>query len=190
MIYLVRHGQTDWNAEMRLQGQKDIPLNENGREQAARNGARLLELLDDPSSYEFIASPLGRTRETMEIILAQLGRDKSSYRADDGVIEITFGDWEGSTFEELRVENTEAVEERLANKWSFVQPNGESYQILCERVAIWLKNTSGDMVVVCHGGVIRALLVLLAKMPTKLAAELTIPQDKIYQWDGERGRWL
>jgi len=61
---------------------------------------------------------------------------------------------------------------------------------MCDRVAVWLKNTSGDMVVVCHGGTIRALLVLLAKMPTKLAAELTIPQDQIYQWDGRRGRWI
>ena len=190
MIYLVRHGQTDWNAEMRLQGQKDIPLNDFGREQAARNGARLVELIDEPSKFDFVASPLGRTRETMEIILAQFGRDKNSYRADDGVIEITFGDWEGYTFNELRVEQNDAVEERLANKWSFIQPNGESYQIMCARVAIWLDTVTRDTVVVCHGGTIRALMVLLAKMPTKLAAELTIPQDKIYQWDGERGRWL
>ena len=190
MIYLIRHGQTDWNAEMRLQGQKDIPLNDFGREQAARNGKKLNTLIADPSQFDFVASPLGRTCETMEIILAQFGLPKDSYRKDEGVIEITFGDWEGFTFDELRVDQNDAVEERLANKWSFVQPNGESYQIMCDRVAIWLKTVTRDTVVVCHGGTIRALLVLLANMPTSQSAELTIPQDKFYRWDGEEGRWL
>jgi broad specificity phosphatase PhoE len=190
MMYLVRHGQTDWNAELRLQGQKDIPLNDTGRTQAARNGRELAKLIDAPDQFDFVASPLGRTRETMEIILAQFGLSKERYRRDVGVIEITFGDWEGYTFEELRVENNDAVEERLANKWNFVQPNGESYQMMCDRVAVWLKTVTRDTVVVCHGGTIRALMVLLTNMPTAQAAELSIPQDRIYQWDGRQGSWI
>ena len=86
MMYLVRHGQTDWNAEMRLQGQKDIPLNDFGRKQAARNGSKLSTLIGDPAQFDFVASPLGRTCETMEIILHQFGLPKDSFRKDNGVI--------------------------------------------------------------------------------------------------------
>ena len=61
-IYFLRHGQTNWNVELRLQGQQDIPINETGREQARKNGRGLANLLDDPARFRFIASPLGRTR--------------------------------------------------------------------------------------------------------------------------------
>ena len=190
MMYLVRHGQTDWNAEMRFQGQKNIPLNNAGRQQAARNGRKLSQLISNPEDFDFVASPLDRTRETMEIIRAEMKLESKDYRMDKRLLEISFGDWEGYTFDELCVEFSDAIEKRLANKWNFVQPNGESYQIMCDRVAIWLKTVTRDTVVVCHGGTIRALLVLLAKMPTSQAAELTIPQDKFYRWDGTQGDWI
>ena len=67
-LYFIRHGQTDWNAELRLQGQRDIPINETGRAQAARNGRKLSETITQPDHYEFVASPLSRTRETLEIL--------------------------------------------------------------------------------------------------------------------------
>ena len=61
-IYYIRHGQTDWNAEQRFQGQKDIPLNNTGREQARHNGKTLSGLLGKADGYEFISSPLSRAR--------------------------------------------------------------------------------------------------------------------------------
>ena len=67
-IYFVRHGQTDWNAEQRFQGQRDIPINANGRQQAAKNGQTLKELLNNPADFDYVSSPLGRACETMEII--------------------------------------------------------------------------------------------------------------------------
>ena len=60
LVYFVRHGQTDWNAEHRLQGQADVPLNALGRAQAERNGRRLAELIADPTGFDFVASPLYR----------------------------------------------------------------------------------------------------------------------------------
>ena len=66
LIYVIRHGQTDWNAERRLQGQKDIPINAIGREQARQNGIALAAVLKgEDTEFYFVASPLGRTRETM-----------------------------------------------------------------------------------------------------------------------------
>ncbi len=189
MLYLIRHGQTDWNAERRLQGQQDIPLNKTGRAQAARNGRVLSKLMANPDAFDFVSSPLGRTRETMEIVRREMGLEPQAYRRDKRLLEISFGDWEGYTFEELRVEKEQAVAERHANKWHFLQPNGESYQILCDRVAPWLEEMSHDTVAVCHGGVIRILLHLLTGIPKKEIVEMTVPQDKLFSWDGTKGAW-
>ena len=65
-IYFIRHGETDWNAEARLQGQRDVPLNDLGRVQAEEAGRRLRELVGRPEDLDYVASPLGRARETME----------------------------------------------------------------------------------------------------------------------------
>ena len=63
LIYMIRHGQTDWNADERLQGQQDIALNDLGRSQATRNGETLVARLGSAASYDFVSSPLSRTRE-------------------------------------------------------------------------------------------------------------------------------
>ena len=72
-LYLIRHGETDWNAERLLQGRRDIPLNSLGKLQAAESGLCLKWLLLPSACVDFIASPLARTRETMEIVRQQLG---------------------------------------------------------------------------------------------------------------------
>jgi broad specificity phosphatase PhoE len=64
-LYFVRHGETDWNAEARLQGQQDVPLNAFGRVQAEEAGARLRALAPGYANLDYVASPLSRTRETM-----------------------------------------------------------------------------------------------------------------------------
>ena len=97
LVYFVRHGQTDWNAEHRLQGQADIALNALGRAQATRNGRKLAELIADPADFDFVASPLGRTRETMELVRAAMGLEPHGYRTDPRLIEVHFGDWQGHT---------------------------------------------------------------------------------------------
>ncbi len=98
LIYVIRHGQTDWNAESRLQGQKDIPLNDTGRQQATGNGLALGAILGaDAAQFDFVASPLGRTRETMERLRRAMGLDPTAYRTDDRLKEVSFGDWEGFT---------------------------------------------------------------------------------------------
>ena len=190
MIYLIRHGQTDWNVERRLQGQTNIPLNNTGRDQAARNGDQLARLISKPEKFDFVASPLGRVRETMEIIRRQLGLDPASYRLDERLREISFGDWEGYTFEEIAVESGDMVNEREVRKWHYQPPNGESYQMLCERVGGWLGEVEIDTVAVCHGGVIRALLHLLDNASTDEVVKQIIPNDRIFAWHGNRGEWI
>lgn len=120
---MIRHGQTDWNAIRRLQGQKDIPLNDFGRQQAVGNGKLLAHLLGEQATdFDYVASPLGRTRETMELMRAAMGLDPLAYRTDDRLIEVSFGDWEGQTLPELKKEFPDRVKARKANKWDFIPP--------------------------------------------------------------------
>ena len=192
---MIRHGQTDWNAEGRMQGQKDIDLNTIGRGQATRNGAMLAELLGNKAAdYDFVASPLRRTRETMERIRAEMRLDPFAYRLDDRLKEVSFGDWEGSTLPELAEFAPERVAERAVNKWDFIPPgdDAESYEILSWRIGAWLKSVEKPTVCVSHGGVIRSAFRLVGLVDKDIACEMNIPQDRILKIDRDGGEigWL
>ena len=187
LIYVVRHGSTDWNLEKRLQGAKDIPLNETGRQQAANNGRALKALLgQDTQAFDFVSSPLFRTRETMELMRQAMGLERSGYRMDDRLVELSFGDWEGSTLKEIAVSTPEKVKERARNKWDFQPPgkDAESYEILSWRVSAWLNEVKGPTVCVCHGGIVRVMFNLIGSMPHNKAAILPVPQDQILKIEG------
>ncbi|MBY5775733.1 histidine phosphatase family protein [Rhizobium leguminosarum] len=182
LIYVIRHGQTDWNAERRLQGQKDIPMNATGLEQARQNGVTLAEILGDTvGEFDFVASPLQRTRATMEIMRTAMGLAPLAYRTDPRLVEISFGDWEGSTIKELKATQRERVAERNASKWDFIPPgdDAESYEILSWRTGSWLNSVDRPTVCVTHGGVIRTLFQTISDLPKSTAAEDAIPQDRI-----------
>ena len=89
LLYFIRHGQTDWNKDMRMQGQSDIPLNENGRESAIEAGKTLANTHIDLA----FSSPLKRAKETAELVLA--GRDIPIIE-DKRIEEICFGICEGT----------------------------------------------------------------------------------------------
>ena len=195
IIYVVRHGQTDWNAELRMQGQKDIPLNDRGRAQARGNGRALKDILGDTAeAYDFVSSPLGRTRETMELLRTEMGLDPQAYRTDERLVEVSFGDWEGSTLRELAENAPDRVAARADNKWDFIPPgdHAESYEILSWRIGSWLQSVNRQTVCVCHGGVIRALFRLISDMDKEEAATMGVPQDRILRIDMGRGviEWI
>ncbi|KOF12912.1 phosphoglycerate mutase [Ensifer adhaerens] len=193
LIYLIRHGQTDWNAESRLQGQKDIPLNDTGRQQATGNGIALGAILGaDATQFDFVASPLGRTRETMERLRRAMDLDPTAYRTDDRLKEVSFGDWEGFTLPELKRSVPERIAERRKVKWDFIPPgdDAESYEILSWRVAAWLKDVNKPTVCVSHGGVIRALFKLFGEMDEDEAASAAIPQDRLLRIAGNSIGWI
>jgi probable phosphoglycerate mutase len=191
-LYIVRHGQTDWNAEFRLQGQRDIPLNELGRRQATGNGVTLKERVADLERHHFVSSPLGRARETMELIRAAAGLPPDDYQIDERLKEISFGDWEGSTLAEIAVTAPEKIAARDADKWGFRAPgaSGESYEILSVRVGAWLDSVDRPTIAVCHGGVIRCLFKLTGTLDTVSAALLDIPQDKLLRYQDGRLSWM
>jgi broad specificity phosphatase PhoE len=189
-LYFMRHGETSWNAEARLQGQQDIPLNDAGRAQAAEAGRKLATVLPAPDGLPWQVSPLGRTRETAELARKAIGLPATRYNLDDRLKELTFGDWEGKTWAELRSVDRNMVKARATDKWAYVPPRGESYAMLRDRIAGWLKSVNQDLVVVSHGGVARVLLVLLAGMPVNEAAEAAIWQGKLLVFRGKSAEWV
>jgi broad specificity phosphatase PhoE len=183
-LYYIRHGETDWNVEGRLQGQRDIPINARGREQARRCGEILNDLLardaTDPAQFDYVSSPLGRARETMELVRAALGLDPTGYRQDARLAEISFGQWEGFTTEELRLSWPDAVAERERDKWGFAPPEAESYATMSLRVHDWYGALVRHTVVVAHGGTLRGLVVQLGIASPEEAPFLDIAQGVVY----------
>lgn len=192
LLYFLRHGQTDWNAEHRLQGQSDIDLNAIGRLQAGVNGRRLAELIGNPDAFDFVSSPMRRARETMEIARTQMKLDPTGYRLDPRLVEVHFGDWQGFTYADLERENPDFARMREADKWNVVPPGkgAESYAMLKERVRPWLEALSRPTVCVAHGGVARVILKMVANLGDDDAAHLDIPQDQVLRIEDGRAEWL
>jgi broad specificity phosphatase PhoE len=178
-LYFVRHGETDWNAEHRLQGQIDTSLNAKGRAQAARNGRVLSEVLSDPRALQFISSPLSRARETMKIVRTELGLEPDGFSTDDRLKEINFGAWEGWSWAELPQRDPAGYAARQADEFSWRPVGGESYSDLMMRVALWFDSLTGDAVVVSHGGVSRVLRGYLLGIEPAKVPSLGVPQDKV-----------
>jgi len=194
LLYYIRHGETDWNVEGRLQGRRDIPLNAKGRTQARRCGEILRELLardgPDASGLDFVSSPLGRARTTMEIVRSALGIAPYAYRIDERLIEIGFGTWEGSTTKELRRQDPDTYAARERDKWRFAPPQGESYADVSLRVDAWYRALSGDSVAVAHGGTLRGLVAALGIMSESEAPMLDVAQGVVYLIaDGQMTRY-
>lgn len=192
LVYFVRHGQTAWNLEGRLQGQAENDITELGRQQADRNGRRLRELIDDPEKFDFVASPMRRTRETMERVRAAMGLPPRDYATDPRLVEVSFGDWQGFTFLELEQAEPGCTVARHKDKWNFVPPGAgaESYQMLLDRVRPWLEALVRPTVCVTHGGVIRTVFRMLADTPPRGAARLEIFQDRVLRVEDGGLEWL
>ncbi len=186
----IRHGETAWNVEGRLQGQFDIPMNERGLSQAARNGKALKAWLQAEGialdTLHFVASPLNRSSTTMRIVRSELGLD-DVFETDDRLKEIEFGRWSGSTYKELAAGGERGrVDQRKKDKWNFRPPGGETYADLAARVGEWLETLNGDTVAVTHGGILRVLHGHLVDTPWHLVPDLPAPQDKFLVFSGGR----
>lgn len=183
LIYYIRHGETDWNAELRYQGSRDIPLNDKGRGQAKHNGEKLFEKIGKANGYEFISSPLSRTRETMEIVRNAMGLELGDYSKDDRLIEISYGDFEGRTKAELKAENREYFLGRKDDAWNFRPQNGESQADALVRISDWYQSLDPAKmhVVTAHGAVGRVLRYYLLGLSKQEAANFTFPQDQVFE---------
>jgi uncharacterized phosphatase len=151
LLYLVRHGETDWNRARRIQGSTDIPLNETGRAQAARAGALLAR-----RSWDGIASsPLSRAFETAQIIGVAVGIEKIEIL--DDIVERAYGDAEGLADHEISRQFPGDTP----------VPGRETREAVAARVVPSLielarRHPGSNLIVATHGGVIRTVLTAVA----------------------------
>ena len=182
-LYFIRHGQTDWNAQGRYQGARDIPLNDIGRHQADENGAMLRELLRrearSPDDFAWFVSPLSRTRETMDRVRAGFPPPLPEVTIDPRLIEISFGIYEGRLHTDLKDGEMAIAGERDEAFWHFRPPQGESYDDLAERVSDFGRSLAGPSIVVAHGGLLRVLMHLIEGYPKVKTVNWFPPQDSV-----------
>lgn len=162
-LYLIRHGQTNWNLQRKIQGTTDIPLNETGIAQAHEVGRKLLELKDKYTIDTIFCSHLQRAHKTAEIIASYLNVPCAPA---EGLHELNLGAFEGKTWDEGRAEFPEAYDAWYSNRRYAPAPGGgESYQASYERCAAAIRREAAKlprdtrgMAVVSHGGTIFATI--------------------------------
>ena len=180
MIYLVRHGETRFNAQGRLQGWLDSPLTDRGRCQAELVGARLRGMLAAPAETRLDSSPLGRALQTAEIIRAATGGDQIA--PDARLREISLGSWDGLTPAELEARWPGLWRSTVRESWAETCPDGEAYDDAIDRLQGWLYSArSGPpRIVVSHGGAISILRGLHLGLSRAEILRLAVPQGVIY----------
>lgn len=165
-IYLVRHGETEWNKQKKLQGQSDIPLNEYGRE-LARITAEGLKDIPFEAVY---ASPLGRAVETAKIIT---GDREVPFTTDERLKEMSFGIEEGGDILKIREDTTDPLYNFLKKPEYFNPPEkGESFydiyarsRSFMEEMLLPLENQYENILMVAHGALNRSILNQIADIP-------------------------
>ena len=190
LIYFLRHGQTDYNASKRIQGTLEIPINEKGRGQARRNGSLLAELIGEKDRFDFVASPLLRARQTMEIVRDTMRVSALGYRTDDRLKEISFGAWASLTWPDIEAREPEAYACRQADRWNVAAPGGETYRDVYRAVAGWVESVTSDTVVVAHYGTARCIRGYFLKLAPAEILDLDVPQDKVLMIEGDTLTWL
>lgn len=186
VILYARHGETDWNAEHRFQGQREVPMNAKGLAQARSHGSRLAGAGIDLSDFRFVSSPLGRARETMRLIRTGLGLDPEGFTTDPVLLEASYGDFEGMTYSEMAAAHPDFVEWRARDRWNSLPPNGESLAMVRERVRPFLDGLRNDTLIVAHGALGRAVRQLLLGLDEEEAAHFDFPQDCVFRFENGR----
>ena len=178
MIYLVRHGQTDWNLIKKIQGQLDIPLNETGKIQADEAG----RLLSTIKARKIISSDLTRTKQTAEIINRYLSLPLTF---DSRLRELNYGDLEGV------VATSVSREEWHTFNFEPEKMHAEDLKDFYNRVKSFFDELEDeDVVIVTHGGTLRMAMIIAQNKPVfnreefvRLYQTLKIKNASVFEWD-------
>ena len=167
-IYFVRHGETQWNVEKKIQGKTDIPLNENGKRQARLLAAEL-RMWHDEGRFEIVrayTSPQLRAAETARMAAEAL---EVPCIPIDGLREMDLGEWEGQNWDDIRAAYGEVYTYWNEHRRYTHTPGGESYQEVVNRTLAALEEIiqqeTGNVLVVTHSAVIMALRCYLEELP-------------------------
>jgi len=183
MLYVIRHGKTDWNALYKLQGRTDIPLNDEGRKMAEEAALEYKDIHFDIC----YCSPLVRAQETARLLLA--GRNVPII-TDDRLIEMCFGDYEG--VDNVFKHPEWAVYKFFKDTENYKATNGaESIEELYERTGDFLRSVvkkdledGKDVLIVGHGAMNNSLICQVRKIPVKDFWTIEIPNCKLIPVEG------
>lgn len=171
-LFLIRHGQTAWNAEGRMQGWNDNPLDDTGRAQVIQMGHYLRDhalrpWLGSGALVALWSSPIGRALESAHLLALPLPAPK----LHDGLREFDMGSWSGQLASDLRL--LPAWQAFLKDPGPSAFPNGEAFVDVCQRGQaaihdILARETADAIVLVSHGGLIKTLIITLLGLPSAL----------------------
>lgn len=162
-VFIARHGETVFNAVGRMQGMDaHTPLTWEGCEQAVKMGEALRSHVIDLSTLKLIASPSGRTLQTLALVTAEIHADWHAHTTDSRLREIDVGEWEGLFYRDIAPDITDLVdmEHKLFIRFA---PGGEDYSAVAARLREWISDQrfESDMLVISHGMTARVLRGLL-----------------------------
>ncbi len=184
MIYLCRHGQTEFNAIGRRQGQVDSNLTAMGQAQASAMGRRLASL--NLPDFRIYASPLGRAHHSARLIAAELGNPEITL--DPRLKEIGMGSWDGKTELEIDTAHPGLRASMPPEAWWFHSPDGETYTIFAARLAAALHDLQSDpipvKIIVAHAVVSRVIRAQWAGLSELESHSLPVPQDAFFVLSG------
>ncbi len=158
-LYLVRHGQTDWNVQKRAQGHTDRPLDEIGVQQAKRVGKAFLDL----PVQRILTSDLLRATQTAEEVARRV---KLPVEVTANLRERGFGEWEGQNFAEIAIRFGFEADFRGVSRNEVTPPGGESFVEVWQRLETVVKdvrNRNEDTAIVAHGGTCSLLMAMFLK---------------------------
>ncbi len=176
-IYLLRHGETEWNAEHRFQGRLDSALTERGMEQAEQCGRKLAATVVRVDAM--VASPLGRARQTAAIV-SSFGAYPDT-RFESRLAEVSLGCWDGLTDVDIDAGWPGARDGATRYDWYFRSPDGESHDAATARARDWLSGLDGTVVAVSHGLFGRIIRGVYLGLAAQEALSLPVPQDVIWR---------
>ncbi|WP_336636653.1 histidine phosphatase family protein [Lysinibacillus fusiformis] len=183
MIYLLRHGETEYNTQGRYQGQLDSPLTVLGREQVQQNARMLKTFIGHAHDWKIISSPLGRAVESTEILCETIGYDYNKVEFDQRLTEVAVGQWAGLKMSDIQQTWPDLLTNTDAFNWYFHAPDGESYEAVVSRLSSWLNEIQHypKVVVVSHGLTGRILRGIYARLHKEDALQLEVSQDVFFK---------
>jgi broad specificity phosphatase PhoE len=184
-MFLVLHGQTEWNRDGRLQGHSNSPLTDEGVRQVLRTAAILKAHMRGPA--RLVASPLGRTLATARLLGDALGVPHVAIETDARLAELRLGCWEGLTRDQIAAGWPDRWNTTARNRSFFHSPGGEDYDAIGARLRDWLaeRTAHDDLVVVSHGIASRVLRGIYQGLSRDEACELAVARDAPFRlWEG------
>ncbi|TOB61323.1 histidine phosphatase family protein [Vibrio parahaemolyticus] len=177
-IFVLRHGETEFNADKKLQGHCNSSLTSKGSDQARRVGTTLKQYVEN-RPFRIYSSTLGRALQTSQIVCEELNYSYENLNKEPRLKEFSLGEWEQRTIPSLEQEIPNLLAQ---NDWYLQAPNCETYESVRERLSSWLSDVAHDedIVVVSHGLTGIVLRGLLLGMDYTQVWQQDLPQDAFF----------